>query len=752
MLNVPAEVAAAIEAPERTVRARLSVDWDADGHGPTGSIDDLSTKAATIVVSSALQGTQPDQAAVVEGTAAATISVDLATGDTTDERLKAVRHYSPHSTLSPLVGKERLGRDIRCDVEFLTATGWKGVPLLRGTSRALQTSVAGQSVVLTGVDYRSRLRTPVTLPVAIAEAPDYLTFYPVKPGLEGTWVISYVLWQCGLPLSPPPRSSCRWMVPMHGSAQVFVGPLYEGSPGAAWWANSTASDPSRPIEFVAGPFSLACEETTSGSSDVKVSNTLGPGTAMFASDGRSSGRIEMWVRSVRFEDTSLTITNIGTTTQSVYFDSSSTLILEVTNNGVTRHVDGPSVPRDGAWHQVGVHWDDAAGSASFLLDQTVTVVAFTSTLAVSGVTDVEPSVSFRSSQSAAEIHVTTGISVTEPWLPLTWDSGCDVDRSQLPLDGIVGQEAREGWLILQDLAAAEQAALYLQPSGRLRYATRAQLVSPSAQVPQRTIEAAADILELASDYRLDSVFNVVSAPYQPVTMTRQATAWTPTGTLVVPARSTLTVAAALSGGVGTGFTSITGLANTRSDGAGTSYVINFSSAYPVWGVLTMTSPTSATITITNTLGVPVWLVDTSGQSDLSIIGDVISQGDGANPPVVTNEPSRSAYGDQPLTMPVSQWVQQRSWAWGLAMVTAGDLARPSSVLTGLEIPGDPRLQPFDRFTATDPANTELAEDLWYVGGVHEISALGEYRQTVAARPARTRFLAGIGLVGIDLVG
>ncbi len=96
MRDVTPELAAAIEAPERTARVRLSVDWDGDGHGPAGSLDDLSGQAASVGVASVLHGTLPEQAAVVEGTAAATIDVDLAKGGAEDERLHAVRSLTSH--------------------------------------------------------------------------------------------------------------------------------------------------------------------------------------------------------------------------------------------------------------------------------------------------------------------------------------------------------------------------------------------------------------------------------------------------------------------------------------------------------------------------------------------------------------------------------------------------------------------------------------------------------------------------------
>ncbi len=100
-----------------------------------------------------------------------------------------------------------------------TARGCKAaVPLLRGTTRGLATRVGDRSAKLSGLDYRHKLRSKITLPALAADVPEVRqNLFPTtnRPS-NATWVVSYVLSGCGFPLAPPPRSQyCRFYGPMH---------------------------------------------------------------------------------------------------------------------------------------------------------------------------------------------------------------------------------------------------------------------------------------------------------------------------------------------------------------------------------------------------------------------------------------------------------------------------------------------------------------------------------------------------------
>jgi hypothetical protein len=750
MRQVSDTLAAAIGSPEHTVRVRLSCDWAGDGHGPEGSLDDLSGKVASVKVSSVLRGTLPDQVAVVEGTATATFTADLAAGDTDDERLQAVRYFSLSNVGSPLAGLPRLNRDILLDAEFLTDTGWQAVPLLRGVSRNLPVRVAQRQATLTGLDHRSKFRTLVTLPAMAADAPQSGNLAPNKPGMEGTWIVSYVMWRCGFPLSPPPPSGCRIFVPMHGSAMPFIGPAFEGSPVAyiEILPSGTSLGPFFPLEFADGPFVLATrdvkpEPAGPGTIENYVADLApAPGTVMFTADGRSAGRMTAWIR----PDCGLNVSVFNTRFDGPAWFAPSNQF-DLTNNGVGRTVNGPDVPADGRWHLVGVQWDDAQGTATFNVDGVLTTIGFTPTPAAPGADDDWRAFCTASGQFA-ELQMSTGLAAGEPWPPLAYTAPARVDRSALRLDGIAGAPPLEGWLILQELAAAEQGAAYLTADGTPVYATRARLISPAAATPQRTITADAHLFDLAYDHSLDQVANIVTGDYQPIVVASQTAVWSTTERLRIPPLSTLTVIASYSG-IATSQRAVTGFANDASDGTGTVYGVG-GSIVPV--TVTALSDTASRIIVTNTRGVAIWLIDAQNQPALALIGDQVAQGGAGPVPIVAvDEASRAAYGDQPLTLSANRWVQTRAMGGGLAMVTARDLGQPRAVFAGLPIPLDPRLEYFDRVTVTDPDNTGVQADVWVVGLEHRVEA-GDDQTVVAARPTRNRFLAGTGVVGVDLVG
>jgi hypothetical protein len=759
MRPVTSTLAAAILAADRTVRSRVNVDWDGDGHGPVGSIDDLGASQGAVSVSSNLQTTLPDQVSVVEGTAAATFTMDLLTGNASDERAEAVRYFSPFNTDSALYGKERLNRDVTVTVEFLTAAGWESVPLVTGVSRGLPVSLSERKAQLSGIDYRSKLRQPIALPAMAASVPASGNLAACMPGLEGTWIVSYVLWLCGFPLSPPPPSGCRLWMPMHGSAMPFVGLPYSGSPVAYTQQVPANGSPNvYPIEFDTGPYVLATRaaKIQSGYLDeyVTINPDPAPGTALFNPlSGRSAGRLSMWVKSSG-SPAQVTIQNGQLDT--VFWSATGTtnqLQLTNTSGGGTRNITSPrSVPLDGAWHFVGVHWDDAAGSATFNIDGQLYMVPFTSTAFLVGHDDVLL-VTVTASTPFAELQLSTGLTdPTAGWPSMTWTSQATVDRSALKLDGIVPGSPSEAWVILQELATAEQGAVWLDPYPV--YATRRRLVTDAAQTSQRSITAEAHVFDMAWDFTLDKIGNVLTADYQPVAVSLQAKAWSPSGTVVVPAGSVVTVNASYSG-LATDNRQVSGSGNTATNGTGTTYTLQqrdpTQQFQPLVYSVTYTSDTTATITLYNRTNKTIYMVDASGNSSLQITGDLIAQGQSSGAVVVSDAASIATYDYQPITMPSNRWTQSASVAAGLAMATLSDLKRPAPVFSSLVIPGDPRIQYFDRVTLTDPRNTGLTMDLWVIGKQHDLQP-AQYDMTLTARPARNRFLAGTGLVGIDLVG
>lgn len=737
---------AALLAPERTIRPVLSVDWAADGHGERGSIDDLSGKAASVQVTSTLTTTTPEEVAVVEGNAAATMSVDLAAGSNDSERLSAVRYFSPLSTDSPLAGLERLNRDVALDAEILTATGWQRVPILRGTTRSMTVQVSSLTATLAVLDYRSRLRTLVDLPPMVADAPVSPNQASAKPGLEGTWIVSYTLYQAGEPVSPPPPAGCRYFNPLHGSGKPFVEKAHQGSPLAYNYKNVVGDTDDRRLEFVPGPYLLGTKKVVEADRINSINVQLAPGTAAFDSNGRSAGRVEYWMRVDGDEPIggiSFSVFNLSGPLDLSF--SVSPGFLSFNNNGDTRNVvaSGQFAPLDGQWHQYGVWWSDALGRAVFRFDDVYIERTWTPTTASGPQDESILSNVLYSWSSIAEFMYSTGVAETDPWTPRTYH-GPRVDRSALILDGITASNPAEAYAILAELAAAELGSVFRDGDGRLHYASSARQVSDAAQTVQRQITAAADIFEAGLSYDLDRVRNIVTCQYSAITLARATTAWSLDYTLYIPAGGTVVIT--FQAAIATAFYFAEGMGNRAPDGTGTQYFINFD---PIDVVITRESGTQTTLTITNRTGYSVWMVDNNGENYLKVVADVVAQASGVEV-AVTNEASRAIYGDQPIDLGSSRWVQRPDVALGLAMVVGLDLGVPAVNLAGLDMPGDPRLEFYDRVRVVEPVSGVDSEQ-WVIGRMHSFGDAG-YGMQVTTRPARTRYLAGVGQVGTDVVG
>lgn len=86
------------------------------------------------------------------------------------------------------------------------------------------------------------------------------------------------------------------------------------------------------------------------------------------------------------------------------------------------------------------------------------------------------------------------------------------------------------------------------------------------------------------------------------------------------------------------------------------------------------------------------------------------------------------------------------------MAVLCSLRNPQQPLTKLNIPADPRLQFYDRIRARDQGGSELDADYWVTGSTEAADSAGGYWAQLSARQARNRFVAGTGLVGLDIVG
>lgn len=763
MRQVSRTLAEAIEAPERTMRLRVSVDWDGDGHGGSGTIDDLSDKVGALNVERSMTGHLPDEVQVVEGTAAATATGDLVAGLTTDEALDVVRYWSRLNPASPLYGKPRLRRDVRVDVEFLTALGWEAVPRLHAaTLDGVPVDAGARRAELRVVDARDRFRVLISLPPVIADDPwDGVAtegwLIPTKPGLEASWLVSYVMWQCGYPLAPPPRAQCRLYLPMHGSVMPFVQAPHDGSPRAAWEPVNGATDPQR-VRFAEGPLFLCADPTNAGTSDgyVQCAAHMDAQPADgWNGTGRCTGvRIELRVLVTGAEPTqdavSLIAFSVADAAEYVavrLWVRNTGVTLAQLNNGEGNFVNvfGPTLSR-GVWHMLGVHVDEVAGRMVWYVDGQVDQVdTFTATSP--GTPDLTAVLVFMgtSYSKIAEVHVSMCTEATA-WLPAGHTQTARVDRLQnRTMQGIYPDQPVEAWALLQQLAAAELGMAWIDSGGVPTVWSAARRNSPHALTVQRTLTARGELHGLA--YRDDAsmVRNVIRTPYVQLRTGASGQVWSLDSSQLLAPGETRVYLATFSAPLGTLGTAVAGSANTAANGTGTSYAVG---AAQVAADLALTSTSTATLTLTNRTGVNLWLVDTSGQPHLVITGTPLLK-ETTTPVEVSDAGSMARYGPLPLDESDNPWVQGVQFATGRAYALLALLREEQVVYTGIEIPGDPRLEHLDRVRVVDEQGLVLDTPL-LIEAVSDRFDGPEFRQAVVARPTLGQWVAGGPGVGTPL--
>ncbi|MEV6526894.1 hypothetical protein AB0M43_33680 [Longispora sp. NPDC051575] len=763
MIPVSPELAAAIEAPQRRPRVRLSVDWDANGHGGDDSLDDVSAQTGAVTIDRALAGELPDEVSFVEGTAAAALSADLTTGDPSSEATHAAWWFSRTNYDGPLAGKEPLGREIFADVGFDTAAGPQYVRRFTGRTRSLSVSARGRSARLAALDYRERFREVVQLPGVMAPA----------VGLNASWLLSYVLHAADVPPSPPARTdgTTRLWMTGHGSPQPAVS-------GDIALTRRRTSGPYSSLEnsYGTGPFYLAPAlsyfDDTSSDSISGLVRYKGDRDA----DGHVTGfgryRLEFWYKSPFWVHTPVqpmgfTLIDSGPPTgdhglpANVFVGVDTQRRLRYTRTTtdapvvVVADAIGPTIPGSG-WHFLGIDIDFTTDVVRFKVDAqpvvTVTTAATPNTAVYPGVNTMLAYAPF------ADLQVTTDLPTNAPWLnELPFTPAAILDKSTLELDAVTERGAREAWGLIKEIAAAEQAIVSFDELGVFRYQTRGRLQLPGAGTVKRTLTAQTSITDLDGDTSVDRVRNIISASYTPVVMDVVAGwMWNTRDLYTVPANGRLdlwvspdrplaevrTSGLVAVGGPMTGGTRVSLARNPDGTSPidGTGFIINVT----YWDV------GSFKFTIINNNPWPAYTANTYSAPTMAVSGRG-PRIDRAVSVRARDDDSVATFGPQPFDAPGNQWVQRREAADQLAAALVADLAVPHLAVTGLSIIGDPRLQLGDLVRLIDRDGIALDGEYWLTAIRDQLDDRG-YTQTIAARRAPQILRWGEGRWGIHSWG
>lgn len=666
------------------------------------------------------------------------------------DRQNTLWTYSELNPLGPLAGKQRDARPMRWSTVFATSAGIESVPMFNGFTLGTSTDRGSGTITFTALDNRELFRKRPNLPTTVNEwlRPLPGETLPYAHGLETTWLVSYILGKydtenrIGFYAAPPARVGSTLYVPCHGSLSPFIG-------STKYAYTERASQVRRVVHFDWGPYVGGTEKApTNGEIAAGWDGFSETAFYVVGASGYSTGRVEFYAKL----DTDIASTvdlyanafSANTYSQVQLTGAGIMRINLVVNGSPTTVVDGPALPSDGEWHAYGFHWDSQAGSATFVIDDSETVVAFAAL--VGNVTSSATSsyeMSITNLAQIAEIHFTGGdgagestqyVTASSPWVWENFTRTAYIDRSQNELVAAVYDYAQDDdWSILTSLAEAENAAVYFDQQGYPHFRTGAANVTAEGRAVVRSVTTTNALTDVDYVANITQIANDVTVQYSSPELHLNGVLYSPPSLVYIPAHSTLDVPFNAPGLIFTDETITVEITegNTAVDGSGA--VI---SAMMIITGYDISGAGFGTINIENNAGQGVWLVDTSGNNTFTVYGSFVKNGSANASVNYTDDASIRAHNTQPLTISSSRWRQTESMAQTLAVRLLYELAEIRPVLKNVKIVGDPRLQIGDVIRIEDLTSLGIDDTYRIAGLAPSVSSGNAFTTGIIARQAR----------------
>jgi hypothetical protein len=737
--SVSAELAAAILNPERPkALVRLRVDWTRSGSWTDLAAKDLTADVVSVDLNRELETEIPVQAKLFAGKAAAVATITLSHADPDGDPAKhAAWYYSPLNSASPLYGYKRKGAPAILEFGFVTSAGPQYVTVLTGSVRSLQVTSGGRLAVMRLGDRSETMRRQVALPMVIADG-DVAGAAVVRPGLNTTFLADWVARRCGYYASPPPRANCKLSVTHHGSGYPEVGAIqhHHGEFGSKLSYSPTPTFPAaaRWVQAV----------NTDGSAGQQLTFILGGASTTSTNNGGEF----LWEGWRKFNSTTVDqplfiAYNTGQAEPyiSAFWQASTSRFAVTFSRGTadSEHSTGTSglsvSPGTSAWHEWAVQcsFDSTGVDVTFRYDSTTSGQVRVATSSFTGQPNLDTFGLARGHVSSFADGFFNGLSeadqVTSESTVTTWNNAfvptAEIHASANIDNRLVATPpaVEEGWALFQQIAAAEFATAGFTETGTLFYWPRDRWTTAPYTTSQRTLSSTTALSELETVEAIDQVRNRIVVRSQVPEVLDQSTVWKLGSRWKIPASGSLTKTISLTEPVGNVDTSVAYgtalgssryLAGTQLDGQG-SQVSNLSF------VVTVLSPTSIKITVTNPNGFAVYLAGDenastvySGKPYLWLDAQLVKfgqEGTSSNEVVeAVNATSITNYGEQLLELEASDLRQDSDDLQRIVDDLAADLADPGPALSDVPVVGDPRLQLGDRVTIVDPTGLAFTAD------------------------------------------
>lgn len=767
MQTASANFAAAVSATSRVWAApQIHADWANDGYGGDGSIDDLSAQAGKpIVVNQALDDGMPSDVSVTTSKDP-TSKVTFPVGGRyyNNVEFTGPQYWSIDNTTSPISAYDRDIAALTVAPGLVTAGGVERVTIFTGQMGDVP--VTGRGATLQGISKARLAMTKLIQPPPIVG--DWL-------GLEATWAVSWALYQCGIYISPPPRSGCKLWMPMHGSIQPFFPNTPRKAVGTIVGDVTGVNAAVRP-SFVDGPYLAALNlgRTYANPNRLFWGNIpVSTSGSDLLSQRASAGRVEMWIRGDTIDNTlplapsslvNMFVVPNGSTFAQVGVDMNRKVFVQVNDgtNNIT-FTSSAAVPSDSAWYFVGGAWDVAGKKLWVNVNGTVsssTVSAFTTSTLIATDPSYNPDVSGASIQLGgrlpmAEVQLTSGTQANPdnyPWLndaayTATWSVGAVMSRSQLNLFALGEQKPREAWEFVSSFAQAELAMMRTDELDRVNYLP----MSYWAQTAQQTVgDAWSTTINAGKDFQVTKdptkIRNQVTVTYTDsrlgqYLLAQNDTVYVDFTQRTIPPNSTIVVTFIFASPVMTveyladPFLLIDGTytaapvrnflsANTATDGSG-----SYATTGQIIANITRFNAGSCDVTIQNTTGNTFYTIHPTLQY-IQIAGAFLIQAKTATV-TVNDTVSQSARGVRGLSVNLPAITDAAT-----ASRIAGEIlarARQARKVLTITLRGDPRRQPGDLATFADANNTRIG-GTWRVLSIdHRVDGSNYTQDVIAAQ-------------------
>jgi hypothetical protein len=558
-----------------------------------------------------------------------------------------------------------------------------------GTVRTEQGSTGQASASFDCLDVADRLHMPVTLAALPAEVEGVVT-----AGLSPSWVIDRVARQAGFQATYPNVAGSWLSATCAGSVWPETGTLVATSGlgfGQAGWgvactAGTATWQVSRPRALV-GVNTLGWSAEGDGTAVIRV--------RLATTDGDQD-------LTVTYNGGGVTVSYAGTVLSGTQATAANVLTLTRTSAA-----------------SMAASWGAGAGNLPIPASATVRAATLTVNNAAAG-----------------------GI-VFHPGQPAAYLANSRIDEAVGHLDAVPPIGQTSGWDIVRDIAAAEQGAVWVDPDGTFRFASRLTLRGVGATPVEVTSER--DLASLAwtvSDSQLAGTVEVPVALTTVVTSldgagvaAQTVPVWTADQPIRINPQRTVRLLVDLDGGAyGLDTVLRTGddgsswyRANTRRDGAGTSVVLASARVVQV-------GPSQARITLRNSSGARLWLVDSNGDPALRLTARArVDQDDS-----FAVDHDNGTGHPEVLRLPDSPWRQDEDAAETQARWLASEVASPTPQIRDVQVVPDLARSRGDIVRLID-GHASGADLRAVVTGIRLSGTAGLLEQSLTLRPTGTTY-------------